>query len=107
MNQQPTIEPYKDETLRQKVKKMPPKLIFVAITFALCIAFLLAIVALIIANREVQKDYNTECGELCYDAGKYQYQDEMCTCYDANGHTTNYFIMDGEYVQVGVEKEVN
>jgi len=59
---------------------------------------------LIAANKEVQKDYNNQCADLCYDSGRYMYSNDMCTCIDAEDKTTNYFIMDGEFVMIEQNK---
>ena len=113
MNNQPTTEEYgADDTPVFKTPKFLSKeakpmttILLVSVMFVIVAA--MCIFILIEANKEVQLDYNQQCADLCYEDGQYRYADETCTCIDREGMTTNYFIMDGEFVQVGVGQDVN
>ena len=101
---QPIEEPYLDEKIKAKVKKIPPRVVIAIASFVMVAVFALVALALILANKEVQEDYNHQCADICYDDGRYIYSDKMCTCFDVDDHATNYFIANGEFVQVGVEQ---
>lgn len=100
--QQPQIQTYGEETLKNKIKKMSLKKVLTLVTIGLCLAFLLAIFVVVMANKELQSDYNTKCGQLCMADGYYRYNGETCTCLNRLGEiTANYYVEGMEFIRVG------